>query len=421
MGQQEPENTDKEIEALWSTKAMDMDRRRRRRGMVIIVATIAIGAITCVSFMRHEPICGLPMEDLTTVFWPVENIPEAWLARSQKAHEDDDATIKAYMAKKGSSDNVQAHRNSMNRIDVETMAKLTAIGKPSIEPCLNKIKEQSTLSGIAMNVLANLGDQSIEPMLSTLLTKADYSGNLIEVFRRMKENPGDYLARLACSSGVQRVNAIGVLAYFMTNRDDVINRGTLMQPNAISEQNRQPLLVQLHNEQNIEIKRDLLVVQRYFKSANSASTSEISQILEHGRTARLRATAAEVLGSQLENSSSEESKSIIRALTTALSGPNPDSVKIACARAFLQAKSKCDDSSIRELKKVVGGNNYPLRETALQALCHLAIYDKACLPDLAQALKEEDSQTVNTAKDALQSLVSTDQAAVEQMGTTGSR
>jgi hypothetical protein len=368
----------------------------------------------------------LGADELPSVPPPREDTPAAWLDRAQRVHDQYQAALRAYANKTGSNDALTASNKTMNSVDVETMARLTSFGKESIQPCIDKIEEASTLSAVATRVLENLGNLSVEPIVCSMSPHGRGTDDFIEIFRGMDDSPGDELARLACTAGAVRINAIRVLAVYIRNSHEVLNRdAALLQPSGISIKYQQPLLVQLHNEQDLDIKCDLLVLQKYFRCTSGEAITEMVQILTQDKRAKLRVTAADLLGAKLDDATGKGAQEIVLALAKALSSSisisNSETIKMACANALTHTKSAVDRRVIRALENAAGGMSNAVRQAALQALCHLAIYDDVCVPYLAEALTEDDFLTVCAARQAIRDLGSSGRAALSRIQRTDNK
>jgi len=383
---------------------------RRRRSFPVIFISIIITIV-------FIGLCLLPL--INFVAWstapPLKNDgPEAWLERDCLVHVNYMEAQETWSNKQASRSEVDARESCMHAVDKETIQKLIAFGAPSIRPCIDAMLFHRFSEGVAISVLQGLGDLSIEPLVSTVPRHGQIGEGMCQVLTSMTKNPANDLARLACTDGMRRGNAIDALAYFISEKP-YTRSGAMGKPGAIIEQYRQPLLDQLDNEKDPETRRGLLLIQEYFTPPTSDDLGKIILVLEHDQVARVRATAAEVLSVKLKDADPECARMILSALTASLSGPDFDSVKLAACNGFKEAGTKVDQSAMSALRRAAGGSSYPLRQASLQALLHLFAFDRSCLPELAESLNEDDPNTVYEAKHLFATLGSEDKKLVRRL------
>jgi hypothetical protein len=330
---------------------------------------------------------------------PAEDTPQAWLVRASKAQEEYDQDQQCINYYPYLKDKFEGQFFSMSKINSETIQKLIKFGRPSIKLCIDQLLSHRP-SSVSGSVLSGLGVASVEPLLNAMAQHPTFAEQAIQVFWQMQDNPGDELVRHACTPGATRSSAIKVLAFFV-NYYDHRNETTcaLARPEAIPEESRQPLLAQLKDEKNAAVRRDLLVVQRYFKFPDDTAIREISAVLKNDPAESVRAAAAEALGSMLEVTTVKGSPVMINALGKAISVDNSETVKTACAYSLCQARGKVDQSVLGALRTASNCATDSVRQAALRALSHLAIYDKDCVPDLVRALNSKSYPTVGHAVD----------------------
>jgi len=379
----------------------------------VLVCALAAAALFCAENGNAN---ANELNDLPTVNLPTQNTPEAWLSLARKYHEEATAALSA-PEKHGGGASYQTLWKNDQAVQSAAIARMTSFGKKSINLCIAEAENQGSMLGMTNFVLSNLGEQAVEPILLALPdTRQQYlEDDLFDVLSRMDTSPCNALASYASTNGRYRKTALRLLARFKIDKNTAADeRAACNRLGAVDNKYRDIFAGELHNEKDDTIRRNLIVVQQYFRPTSDKAIAEIALVLQSPASPQTRMAAIKVLGFMLTCATPVQRQTVSAQLARQVTTADQQSLKVAAINELARLNEKVALPIIQALQPCVDGNSNDLRQAALQTLSHFAVHNSACLKYLAQALKEDDGNTIGMAESALTELSAADRAIVEK-------
>jgi Protein kinase domain/HEAT repeats len=416
---QDAESVSREFERLKAGRRSEVAQLQLQKTALLVVAltsTFLIGVAALDAF-KHATSSAAGNAQLSTAtgsagllggnsFGLFSNDAQSILDKYIKASKDYTAWRMA-PGPKNSSER-RERQQAIGELRKQTRVELSALGAAAI-PVLLANLETNDVQDICGRALSELGPAAVDPAIDWLRHHPSDAGRIGSVLVRIGKPAGDKLALLTRFSESDRSMAAAILAN-PTQTPRMLRHGRIRIPYSaqfgsdskfLSSARQDDLIVALSSTTDIDTKRNLVEALQNIQDPSPQTFHAIETVLIKDNDEDTRMAAADTLSQWLSDVSVTVSQPILDALTRALSKDPSSDVRKAAALGLSTYKNPTPEL-IAEVRKAKADPVNSVRQAVLVALSKFAVHDQNAMPDLIEALKEQDRDTVQNALQAIE-------------------
>lgn len=395
-----------EFERLKAGRRSDASQLRlKKKGMVAVVVAVIVG-FAAFAVLNHPggtvaPDVGPFGASEAPAASPLDlfgNSAQAKLNKYIKATKE----YTAWLTAPGSKDSNERMQRSkaLNELREQTRVEVTSMGATAVPALIANLK-MAEVANICDSALSDLGAEAVDPLIDWLRHHPGNAPTVSNILFRIGRPAGDRLALLTTGTESDRRMAVNILANVPFNVPRMLRaqraRVHFGLPNKFMSSSSQNYLVEaLSKTKDTEVREHLVEALINIHDPSPQTLDAIEDVLADDHDEDTRVAAAETLSLWLNDVSAGASQPILNALTKSLTKDPSSDVRRMAALALGNYK-KPSLALIQEVRKAKQDTANSVRQAAFVTLSKYAVHDQEAMPDLIEALKEQDRDTVQNA------------------------